>query len=163
MFHTQEKRIKKLKFPVPTFRDDAWLGSGSYFWYYYDDAVFWGRTAKKKYGYYEVYEADIKSENILDTVFDEEYYSVWVKNIEKAIKSFLTKPERDKLSLKYINNFLKFKGVFKGVDGVMFQDISNDPEHWILDKFQYKKRIQLCVFNSSIITNFAFSFEGKCV
>lgn len=160
MFHTQEKRPERLSKGIPTINPNAWLGDGTYFWYYETDAVWWGRTAKSNKKYFEVYLADIDCENVLDTVFNESHYEFWIKNIEKAITKFY-RGNKGKLSLKYINDFFKEKGAFNGVDGVMFQDISDNPEYWIIQKFQYKKRIQLVVYNELIISNFVFKFEGQ--
>ena len=162
MYHTQEKRRDRLTVPRPTINPDAWLGEGLYFWYYEQDAIWWGITAKKRTGYYEVYKADINCENVLDTVFNEEHYLLWIKYIDAAIKKWV-KNERGKISLKYINDFLKEKGAFEDVDGVMFQDISDNLDYWIIEKFQYKKRIQIGIYNTLIISNFVFEFEGQCV
>ena len=146
---------------MPTNNEQAWLGSGYYFWYYEEDAVWWGRTAKKRYGFYEVYKSEINCENVLDTVFDEDHYTLWVGNIEKAIQRFL-KNSKGTLTLKYINDFFKEKGIFDDIDGVLFQDITDNPDFWIINKFQYKKRIQLAVYNLAIISNFTFNFEAEC-
>jgi len=162
MFHTQEKRDKKLNNPAPTYHPESWLGDGYYFWYYEQDAIRWGIQSKKKTGYYEVYKADINCENVLDTVFNEEHYNFWIENIERAIKRFY-KGNIKTLTIKYINDFFKEKGLLEGIDGVMFQDISFARENWVIDKFQYKKRIQLVVYNLPIMTNFVWHFEGKCV
>jgi hypothetical protein len=161
MYHTQEKWEEKLDAPIPTSNEDAWLGDGCYFWYYESDAIWWGRTFKWRTGYYEVYKADMNCDNILDTVFNEEHYVLWLKYVEKAIQKFL-RNERGSITLKYINDFFKEKGVFDNIDGVMFQDISDNPDNWIVKKFQYKKRIQLAVYNLEIISNFAFHFESEC-
>jgi hypothetical protein len=161
MYHTQEKWATVLKNPIPTTNQDAWLGDGYYFWYYEDDAVWWGRTAKRRKGYYQVYKATINCENVLDTVFNEDHYKIWILNIEKAIKNFL-KNEKGSVTLKYINDFFKERKVFEEIDGILFQDISDNPDNWIVKKFQYKKRIQLAVYNSTIISKFALEFEAEC-
>ena len=90
------------------------------------------------------------------------HYKLWISVIERAMQTFFKK-HSGKLTIKYINDFFKSKGVFDDVDGVMFQDITNNPKYWIIDKFQYKKRIQIVVYNLPIITTFALEFEGKCV
>jgi hypothetical protein len=97
----------------------------------------------------------------LDTVFNEAHYTFWVDNIERAIAKFL-KNNKDSLTLKYINDFIKEKGVFDGIDGVLFQDISDNPNNWIVKKFQYKKRIQLAAYNLKIISKFELDFERNC-
>ena len=161
LYHTQEKWEHKLIMPVLTKNPEAWLGEGYYFWYYENDAIWWGRTAKKRTGYYQVYKAEIEFENILDTVFNEEHYIFWGKNIEKAIEKYI-KNQKGEISLKYINDFFKDKGIFDGIDGVLFQDITNNPDNWIVKKFQYKKRIQLAVYNLPIINTFTHKFEAQC-
>lgn len=161
LYHTQEKRDYELSTPVPTKNPEAWLGEGYYFWYYENDAIWWGRTAKKRTGFYQVYKAEIEFENILDTVFNEEHYIFWVKNVEKAIEKYI-KNQKGEISLKYVNDFFKDKGIFEGIDGVLFQDITNNPDNWLVKKFQYKKRIQLAVYNLPIINTFALEFEAEC-
>ena len=59
------------------------------------------------------------------------------------------------LSLKELNDYFKSKGLYKDIDGVIFQDISNNPEHYLIKGMQYKKRIQLAVFNKKTIKDFA--------
>jgi hypothetical protein len=161
MFHTQEKWANNLDEPIKCKRNDAWLGDGYYFWYYEADAVWWGITAKTGTKYYQVYKGDIDCENVLDTVFNEDHYKVWVKNVDLAIEKFLKK-NKGEISIKYINEFFREKGVLDGIEGVMFQDISNNPDFWVEKKFQYKKRIQLAVFSREIIRNFALHFESEC-
>lgn len=161
MYHTQEKWKYYLTSPILTTNQDAWLGEGYYFWYYQNDAVWWGRTAKKRRGYYQVYKARIECKNVLDTVFNEEHYTFWIKNIERAIAKYI-KSDKNSLPLKYINDFFKEKGFLNNIDGVMFQDISENPDNWIVKKFQYKKRIQLAVYNLQIMSNFALEFEAEC-
>ena len=114
---------------------------------------------KRNTGEYEVYKALIDCENVLDTVFNEEHYLFWIDKVEKAIAKLL-EYDRRKLSLHELNRLFKKDGVFTGIDGIMFQDISNNSEYWISDKFQYKKRIQLAVYNRGIIKNFGFKFEA---
>lgn len=161
MYHTQEKRGSRLIAPLVCRKDNAWLGNAWYFWYADDDAVFWGNVGKKGTGYYEVYEADIDCRNILDTVFNEEHYIFWVRQIDKVQLRFAKLGKE--LTLKELNDFFKTNGVWSKFDGVMFQDISGNQKNYILGQFQYKKRIQLAVYNYNIITNFALAFEGQCV
>lgn len=162
MYHTQEKWENELIEPVRTTNLNAWLGDGYYFWYYNADADWWGNTAKKGTGHYQVYKADIDCENVFDTVFNEEHYNLWINVVEKAMQTFFKK-YNGKITIKYINDFFKARGIFDDVDGVMFQDITNNKDYWVIDKFQYKKRIQIAIYNLPIITTFALDFEGKCV
>lgn len=160
-YHTQEKRRKALDGPVICTDPEAWLGDGYYFWESEDDAVFWGITKKKRTGEYSIYSAMINEDNVLDTVFNEEQYRAWVGWIDKAAKKF-TKSNNEKPTLYELNQFFADKGLYDDVDGIKFQDISKNPNHFWVKAFQYKKRIQLAVFNSAIITNFALHFEGQC-
>lgn len=161
VFHTQEKWRYRLVGPVQTTNSNAWFGTACYFWYNQDDAVFWGMTAKKRYRYYEIYSADCNCENVLDTVFNEQHYLFWLDKIEKAISFYLKKGTGGNITLKDINDFFRDKGVFDEIDGIMFQDITNNPSYYFVKEFQYKKRIQIAVYNLNIISNFAFVFEGE--
>lgn len=160
-FHTQERWFQKLKTPKDTNKPNAWFGVAYYFWYYEEDAIFWGNTAKRRTGYYEVYTADIDCSNVLDTVFNETHYLFWIKQVERAITHYAKKSNK-KVTLKEINDFFKEKGTFSDVDGIMFQDISENPDNYFVKEFQYKKRIQIAVYNLSIISNFAFSYDREC-
>lgn len=162
MFHTQERWSQRLTSPMPTNNPESWLGDGYYFWYDETDASRWGINCKRETGYYEIYTADINCENVLDTVFNEAHYHFWIVNVERAIEKFM-KGQKGTLTIKYINDFFKDKRLLEDMDGVMFQDISNSKDVWVLNKFQYKKRIQLVVYNLPIMSNFVYYFEGKCV
>lgn len=161
MFHTQEKRLVVLKSPVPCSKDNAWLGAALYFWYDEQDAVFWGINSKRATGYYEIYSADIDCEDVLDTVFNEEHYLFWINQIKKAEKTFMMSGAKP--TLKLLNDYFLQKGIWLKFGGIMFQDISPNPQNYIVRDFQYKKRIQLAVYKPPIISNFAHHFEGKCV
>lgn len=73
MYLTQEKRAQKLTAPIFCNRNYAWLGEAYYFWAEEVDAAKWGHTSKKSTGYFEIYQAEIDCENVLDTVFNEEH------------------------------------------------------------------------------------------
>lgn len=161
MYHTQEKRGSRLIAPITCTKDNAWLGVAWYFWYDEQDAVFWGNVSKKATRYYEVYKGDIDCQNVLDTVFNEEHYLFWIKQIDKVQVRFAKLGKE--LTLKALNQFFKEEGKWTKFDGIMFQDISENQKNYILGQFQYKKRIQLAVYNYNIITNFALAFEGQCV
>jgi hypothetical protein len=162
VYHTQERRRFRLSFPVKCYRSDAWLGEGYYFWYYLDDANHWGITSKTKTGYYEMYAADIDCEDVLDTVFNEEHYLFWIKQIETAIAYHVKRRHDRQVTLKDINDYFVAKKLLEGVKGVMFQDISNNPSSQFVGKFQYRKRIQIAVYDEQIIANFVFVEESKC-
>lgn len=160
MYHTQEKRKYLLTEPIYCKKPNAWLGRGYYFWYSEDDAIFWGVSHKNSSsGLFQIYSAEINFDNVLDTVFNEEGYLFWIKQIERAIHYIV---KRRDVTLKDINDFFCDKGVFSEIDGVMFQDISNNPDHYFVHNFQYKKRIQLAVYNLHIVSDFVLCKEEKC-
>jgi len=161
-YHTQEKRFKQLKEPVLCTKDNAWLGEAYYFWEEESDANFWGNKFKNKTGNYDVYRTEISLENILDTVFNREHYLFWIKQVEKVAKNFIKKTN-SKPTLKEINDYFKEKNIWTQIDGILFQDISENPVHFMVREFQYKKRIQLALYNKEKIINFALHYTGSCV
>jgi hypothetical protein len=160
-YHTQENRGTELTEPIICNKDNAWLGEAYYFWENEDDANYWGIKFKNKTGKYDVYKTEIPIDNVLDTVFNREHYFFWVKQIEKAAKYFLKKTGT-KPSLKEINDFFKEKGKWTKLDGILFQDISKNPVHYFVKEFQYKKRIQLALYNKKKMVNFALQYTGEC-
>ncbi len=161
MYHTQEKWDNDLNEPIICRRDDAWLGEGFYFWYELQDAQIWGQKSKTGTGMYQVYKADIDNEDVLDTVFNQEHYHFWLKQIEKVIKVLGPKTGR-RLRIKDINDYFQEKGKWKGMTGIMFQDIPTSETSSLISGFYYRKRIQLVVYNKKIIHNFALHLEERC-
>ena len=160
MYHTQERRRKKLTAPIQCKDPSAWLGIGYYFWYSEEDAMRWGNDRKSKYGYYEIYSAEIDCENVLDTVFNEEHYLFWVKQVEKAAKHFLRKTGR-KPTIQHINEYFKEKATWTEVSGILFQDLPSNENYLHVRSFYYRKRIQIVVYKTEIIANFALKLEAK--
>jgi hypothetical protein len=160
-YHTQENRGTILKEPIKCIKNNAWLGNAYYFWENEDDAVFWGLKVKNKTGKYDIYSAEIVIEDILDTVFNRDHYNFWIKQIEKAAKHFVKKTGT-KPTLKEINDFFFEREIWSELDGILFQDISENPVHFMVKEFQYKKRIQLALYNSNKIVNFALNYTGQC-
>ncbi|MFW6224980.1 MAG: hypothetical protein ACOC4B_01805 [Bacteroidota bacterium] len=159
-YHTQEDRGEKLYEPIMCTKSNAWLGEAYYFWETEDDAVFWGMKFKNKTGGFDIYKAKIPiDDNVLDTVFNRDHYYFWIKQVEKAAKHFLKKTG-SKPTLKEINDFFKEKGKWDSFDGILFQDISENPVHFMVEEFQYKKRIQLALYNKSKIISFAHHYCG---
>lgn len=155
-YHTQECRgTEKLKNPIDCKRDDSWFGEASYFWESIDDADYWGKVSKRATGKYDVYKSELEIDDFLDTVFNEKHYNVWLNSIEKLALKFKIELGKE-LSLKELNDYFKAKGLYKNVDGVIFQDISNNGEHYLIKGMQYKKRIQLAVFNKKTIKDFIY-------
>ncbi len=158
-YHTQENRNITLDEPIKCTKDNAWLGEAYYFWENEDDAVFWGIKFKNKTGKYDIYKAEVVFDDILDTVFNRDHYFFWIKQIEKAAKYFVKKTGT-KPTLKEINDFFTDRGIWKEINGILFQDISENPVHFMVKEFQYKKRIQLALYNKEKIVNFALSYTG---
>ena len=108
VYHTQEKREKKITKPVLCTRQDAWFGNGYYFWHYLEDARMWGKKSKQKTGAYEIYMSEIDCSNVLDTVFNEETYNWWVEQIEKITKEITKKHSSNKKpTIKQLNDWIK--------------------------------------------------------
>ncbi|MCH8494498.1 MAG: hypothetical protein LAT57_02545 [Balneolales bacterium] len=162
MYHTQEKRGLDLTQPIICIRDDAWLGDGYYFWDDEDDAIRWGTSSKKRTGRYQIYTADIATDNVLNTVFNEDHYRLWLRLVEKAAKHFLKKTGL-KPSIKDINDFFREKAEWDEVDGILFQDIPLNDTYTHVRSFYYRKRIQLVVYNLGIIRGFSLYSEAPCI
>lgn len=161
MYHTQEQWDSKLSRPILCVRRNAWLGTAYYFWDDEIDAIQWGHKSKKNTGFFEVYKATIESDNVIDTVFNEEHYNFWVKQIEKAAKHISIKTGF-KASIKDINQYFKDKAKWSEItDGIMFQDLPVSDDLLVRDLY-YRKRIQMAVYNLEIICNFAFHFNMEC-
>jgi hypothetical protein len=163
MFHTQEGRSTVLKAPIICERDDAWLGVAYYFWKDLADAEMWGNTSKRKTGYYDIYEGLINCNNILDTVFNEEHYNFWLRQIEKVATNIIKKTGL-KPTIKELNDYLKERGSWNKVDGIMFQDLPTNNNFLLVEpikykyksvSFAYRKRIQLAIYNPETIITFA--------
>jgi hypothetical protein len=161
MYHTQEKRKVTLTKPILCTRSNAWLGDAYYFWGDEVDAINWGHSSKKKTGFFEIYKAEIECENVLDTVFNEDHYSFWLKQVEKAARHISQKTGL-KATIKEINQYFKEKARWdEVVSGIMYQDLPVSEDLLVKDLF-YRKRIQLAVYKLEIISNFAFHFDMKC-
>lgn len=161
MYHTQERREKRLTAPIICVRHDAWLGEGFYFWSDIIDAIQWGNNSKKATGYFEIYEAKIITENFLDTVFNEKHYTFWLSQIEKAADAIKHKTGI-KPSIKEINEYFMERAIWDSVDGIIFQDIPQKDNILKVQSFYYRKRIQAVVYNTEIITTFAFHKADRC-
>lgn len=161
MYHTQEYRGGYLTSPIKCVREDAWLGEGYYYWRDIEDAIHWGNKSKARTGRFVIYESKINCENVLDTVFNEEVYTFWMRQIEKVAKNIIKKTNI-KPSLKEINEYFKERAQWKEVDGILFQDIPLNENLISVKLFYYRKRIQLAVYNIGIIDNFVINREQKC-
>ncbi len=160
-YHTQEKRKKRLTKPQKAVRKNAWLGEGYYFWTDEIDAYRWGYSSKCQTGYFEIYKSELDSGNILDTVFNEEYYNFWLAQIEKVAK-VIFKKTNSKPTVKEVNDYFKERGIWDEVDGIRFQDLPTKQEYLLVKDFFYRKRIQIVVYNDKIILKFIFHRDSKC-
>lgn len=64
------------------------------------------------------------------------------------------------LSLKELNDYFKNKGLYKSVDGVVFQDISSNESHYLIKGMQYKKDT-ISGFNKLTIKDFVYLHTDK--
>ena len=161
MYHTQEKRSLLLISPILAVRDDAWLGPGYYFWRDEIDALAWGRNSKKTTGHFQVYNALIQSDNILDTVFNENDYDFWL-NLISRISKRLIKNYHGIPKIKHLNKFCQTHGIYKDIDAIQFQDIPMNKDFELFRKMYVRKRIQLAVYKLSIVSNFKLYIEMEC-
>ena len=158
MYHTQECRATRMTWPAYCESNMAWLGDGYYFWYEEVDAVHWGRKSKKRRDKFEVYKSNIDCSKVLDTVFDEESYLFWKRQIEKAAKAIM-KITMVKPSLKELNQYIKEKASWKDdMDGIMFADLPFS-EDLLVEEYNYRKRIQLAVYKKEAIKSFEFMYD----
>lgn len=175
VYHTQEKRKNILLSPIPCVRDDAWLGEAFYFWKEESDAHEWGHNSKKRTGYFEIYTCDLNSNSYLDTVFNEEHYYFWIKQLEKIAGKIMIKT-KEKPTLKELNDYIRDKKVWPQVDFIQFQDLPTNSEKALVKPIVYKhrkkrrfrtvafrKRIQISVYNPKIISNFALNETVKVI
>lgn len=174
-FHTQEFRNKIISEPILCDIENAWLGSGYYFWVDLEFAKFWGEDFKKRRtGYYSIYCAYIDIDNCINAVFDEEQYFFFRRCIEKSIEHF--KLHGFEITLKRVHQFLSDNFWNKmNVSGIIYDDLPFNPfkkpnrkysevefvENGKMRFFYYKKRIQLVVFNLENISTFAPYLEKQ--
>lgn len=161
MYHTQERWAERLTEPIICKRDNAWLGVGYYFWDEEVDAIHWGHNSKRRTGYFEIYTADIVVDDVLDTVFNEEHYNFWRKQIEK-VATTITKKTGKKPTLKELNTYIAERANWAAnIAGIMFQDLPKSSDLLVADLY-YRKRIQVAVYNKSIVKNFTFYDSMEC-
>jgi hypothetical protein len=166
-YHTQECRISGvLEEAKPCRRTDAWLGFGFYFWTELEFAHYWGIDSKmQNTGSYDIYDALIPEENILNTVFNEEHYLFFFAKVEHAIQHFKDLHVRKKEILSKVNRYLTDNVWSKvGITGILFEDIPQNNTfrtYSEIPPLYYKKRIQLVVFDKKNIRRFAMLLEEQ--
>ena len=87
-------------------------------------------NAKRNYGYYEIYESEI--DNVLNSVFNEEQYYFWYKQIEKVAKVIILKTNL-KPSIKELNDYFKQRETWDDLDGILFQDLPTNSNKLLIE------------------------------
>lgn len=164
-YHTQEYRGTTLDAPVKCISDKAWLGDGYYFWLEEEFSMYWGEDFKTLTGFYDVYKAHIEDNGIMNMTFCEEDYFFVKNNINKLIDDLKAKGVT--INLKEVHRLLKDKfWIPLKVNGIIYDDLPvnsyrKSRNYSLLSPFYYVKRIQLVVFNKSIIHNFIIYKEEQ--
>jgi len=167
-YHTQEFRTTGiLSKPIKCNSDKAWLGDGYYFWLDEMFAIYWGHDFKTATGAFDVYNAYIEENNLLNMTFCEEDYFFVKKNIDALIEEI--KAKNLPLNLKQVHRLLKdkFWQPLK-INGIIYDDLPHNSygkqrTYSIFDPFYYVKRIQVVVFDLKIVHNFDIHKEEiKC-
>jgi hypothetical protein len=186
VFHTQKSRGKILSEPCKCRRKDAWLGEGYYFWLEEEFAHYWGKDSKinSRTQYYCIYKAYIDidtiyrvgtnynsvntrdnnpdKERILDATFSEKGYFLFRDYVEEAI-THIRKNSGLSLSLKQVHRYLADE-VWPNLNikGIIYDDLpKNSPsrEYSGIPPLFYKKRIQLVIFDLSLVKSFALHLD----
>lgn len=150
MFHTQENRGVVLSRPILCKRKDAWLGTAYYFWADEVDAIRWG--IKSKRNQYQIYSARIVSDNVLDTVFNEDHYRFFISAIERTANLIvkLTGKRPTQVDIcEYLNTRAKWK---EKIDVLLACDIPIGSSEIL--PIPVRKRIQAAVYNKKCIYEF---------
>jgi len=159
VYHTQERRTQKLYSPILAEGLEQWLGDGYYFWQDLDFAHWWGQTKKCKFpiNKYTIFVSQIciNEENFIDTVFNEQDYYNFVKNIEKFARLYERK-HKHKPTLEEFNDFIVDHNIWGEIKIIRFQDIPENNDLVMVNGLYYKKRIQIVIKDLDLITNFAF-------
>lgn len=150
MFHTQEDRGTVLIRPILCERKDAWFGTAYYFWADEIDAIRWGIKSKKNR--YQIYSATIISDNVLDTVFNQEHYQFFISALERTAKTIvkLTGKKPTQMDIcEYLNIRAKWK---EKIDVLLACDIPTGSME--VFPIPIRKRIQAAVYNINCINEF---------
>jgi hypothetical protein len=168
VYHTQAHNKGIIDFPELAEGKEQWLGDGFYFWQDYQFSEWWGDYKKckswnvsRKYDIYEV-ELEFEEDDFIDTVFNENDYYNFVKNIEKFAKIFQKKIKK-KPTLEEFNLFIKRFKIWDNIKIIRFQDVPENNYLVEVNGFYYKKRIQIRVNNPTIISNFVHLKTKDCI
>lgn len=166
VYHTVEDRKTTLHTPVLAEGNEQWLGDGFYFW---QDKLFarkWGeRICKRHEGRmgYQIYIAVLRidTDNFLDTVFCEEDYVQFVEKVEHFARLYREKFGHTP-TLEDFNDFIAEHEIWTDVKAIRFQDLPENDDLVRVKGFYYKKRIQIVVYDTDIISTFGEQIVGKC-
>lgn len=158
-YQTTDKRRIRVARPIYCTKGNAWLGNAFYFWKYITDARIWGKRFPP-FKQYEVYSSDVDDTDILDTVFNEEHYDFFVQEIEAFAEEFTRQLGR-KPTIEDTCDYYNESKIWEDVNGILFQDLP-DNELLKVEKYSYRKRIQLAVYKEKIIRNYNYVEEGIC-
>ncbi len=165
VYHTQECRPQTLNFPVLAEGFEQWLGDGYYFWQDYDFARWWGYNKKCPHPsrQFSVFIAtlDFNEADFIDTVFNEQDYYNFVKNVEKFAKAYQNK-YKQKPTLEDFNDFIADHNIWDNIKIIRFQDLPENNDLVEVKGYYYKKRIQIRVNEPDIISKFALFKNFLC-
>jgi hypothetical protein len=157
VYHTQFYSVPSLTFPKLATGYEQWLGDGFYFWQDEYFARWWGESKKTNptNPRFIIYLATLEfdSDDFIDTVFNEEDYYEFCKNVEKFAQKCQKNLGR-KPSLSEFNEFLDAYKLWDNICVIRFQDLPESNLHLEVEGFYYKKRIQIRVKKPEIITKF---------
>ncbi len=166
-YHTQEHRgsHSTLQNPIKCIGEDAWIGTGYYFWTEVEFAHYWGQDFKMKTGAYDIYKAKLSYEKCINAVFDEEGYLFLREKVEETILYFNDKGIS--VNLQQVNDFLA-ENIWGniGVEGIIYDDKPVNPRrkdrvYSVIPNLYYKKRIQVVIFNIENICNFTLYLQQQ--
>ena len=174
-YHTQEHRLgNKLLKPLMCSELNSWLGNGYYFWVEEEFANYWGEDFKtKNTGAFDIYKANLNTENCINAVFSEEGYYFFRNQIDKVISRF--KDLGIAINLKNVHDYLADEiWSKKNISGIIYDDLPKNPyfnknrKYSVINHtegknevFCYRKRIQIVVFNTENICNFELYKENQ--
>jgi hypothetical protein len=175
VFHTNQCRGDALQIPVFGTGKKQWLGDAYYFWQDYEFAEEWGYNRiccgeeykKGELTHFDIYDAELNinfpSDDVIDSVFNEEDYSQFLMNLEKFAMAYKLKFGK-KPNLEEFNDYIEDKNIWSSIKAIRFQDLpANSKRNYLkITNFYYKKRIQIAVYDVKIITKFLRTKSLKC-
>jgi hypothetical protein len=175
VFHTNQCRGNALQLPIPGTGIKQWLGDAYYFWQDYEFSEEWGYNRichNKLYKngtltHFDIYDAelniDFPSDDVIDSVFNEEDYRQFLANLEK-FAVFYELEHKTKPTLEEFNDYIKDYNIWSDIKAIRFQDLptKSDRNYLKIKRFYYKKRIQIAVYDVKIISKFVRSKSLKC-